>query len=323
MDHIKNMNHIKKVLIFLTLIAAFFMPTGNVDTIKAMQGRHSLAPDQALAKKAMFLAFEMTFKPYDLPISLFDLQGVKKISIKEGAKESFVEFNAQGQWIKAGSNRDTVFLTYKNGAPDLIRNENGPLYEFHYAGDTVFTVNNGKIDLYLSEGDFLLKRKTYLKLKGDSSKGLPFKKGALFSSYLIQADTGQGLKLIPDLKAKVEDEEQINSLFGDAESVEAPMMTEMSNTHWQYPFYAAYKIYDHSAGNWKMFKKEYDKNQEGNLAIKYLIDHYIHSVIFLLEHKRPVKMLSSVQILSKEAEPKVIHTSDLEKIYFTYTNFSE
>lgn len=330
------MINLKKGLFLFAMISIFLtdvlanakpfvlpIPTGNIDTIKAMQGQYFHAPDQALAKKAMFLAFEMTFKPYDLPIALFDLQGVKKISIKEGTKQSFVEFNSQGHWVKAGSHRDTVFLSYKNGAPDLVSNEKVPLYQFHYDGDSVFMVNHEKIEVYLPEGDFLLKRKTYLKSNSSNSKGLPFTKGALHSSYLIQPDTAQGLKLIPDLNAKIETEEHSSSLFGDAENVEAPVITGLSNTNWHYPLYATYKIYDPAAGSWKVFKKEYKENQEGNLTIKYLMGNYIHYVIFLLEHRRPISMFSSVQTLSNETEPKVIHTSDLEKMYFTYTNFGE
>ncbi|MGY0035247.1 hypothetical protein [Pedobacter sp. NJ-S-72] len=104
---------------------------------------------------AMYLAFDLIFPDRYLPLQLFKLTGVKVMKIEspaDPARNFVIVFNRKGQWIEMRTVKDTLSVTYKDGAPHEFISHSGRFNQFYYSGDTVISVRGKTTERYIRKG---------------------------------------------------------------------------------------------------------------------------------------------------------------------------
>lgn len=144
----------KKGLLILLLLFTYRVYAQDV-VYEVKIGTASKYQKDPTPRLAMYLAFDLLFPDRYLPLQLFKLNGVKKMKIEnlaDPSKNFVLVFNRRGQWKAMQTVNDTLAVIYKDGAPDEFINHSGSFNQFQYAGDTVISVHNQKIDRYVRKG---------------------------------------------------------------------------------------------------------------------------------------------------------------------------
>lgn len=144
----------KKGLLILLLLFTYRVYAQDV-VYEVKIGTASKYKKDPTPRLAMYLAFDLLFPDRYLPLQLFKLTGVKKMKVEntaDPAKSFALVFNRRGQWTAMQTPADTLWVTYKDGAPDEFINRSGSINKFQYSGDTVISLHNHKTDRYIRKG---------------------------------------------------------------------------------------------------------------------------------------------------------------------------
>ncbi|WP_354298738.1 hypothetical protein [Pedobacter sp. UYP1] len=253
-------------------------------------------------KQAVYLGFELMnaeFSSY-FPLQLFNLKGVKNMKINSNENELFkdlrIEFNKQGQLIKAAGKRDSLIVSYKDNAPVKFATKNQVL-EFRYSGDTVIVIDHQTMALYTLSGSVLLNTKTYRLKEGSYTKI----DSVLSSARIVElkGDSGQ--------------------LIADPPSDKIRYMTSSRNQIM--PFNRTYQMKDQEQTY--LIQDAYYNDPQGNLILDKTLsgEDRLH-FLFTMKNGRPVSIITTRQFLSEAGQQvrKSVLSPDVPVITYEYFN---
>lgn len=252
-------------------------------------------------KQAVYLGFELTnpeFGSY-FPLQLFNLKGVRNLKINSNENELFkdlrIEFNKQGQLIKAAGKRDSLIVTYKDNVPVKFTTKNQVL-EFRYSGDTVIVFDHQIMALYTLSGSVLLNTKTYALKQGDHPKI-----ASVLNSARIVELKGDSVQLVSD---------QYNK---------SRYITSSKNQI--LPFTRTYQMKDQEQ-SYVVQDVYYNDAQENLILEKTLSGEDRLHFLFKMKNGRPVSMITTRQFLSEDGQRvrKSVLSPEVPVISYEYFN---
>lgn len=255
-----------------------------------------------VTKQAVYLGFELMnpeFSSY-FPLQLFNLKGVKNMKINSNENELFkdlrIEFNKQGQLIKAVGKRDSLIVSYKDNAPVKFTTKNQVL-EFRYSRDTVIVIDRQTMALYNLSGSVLLNTKKYRLKEGDQTKI-----DSVLSSARIVEFKGDSVQLIAD------------PTFDKSR-----YMTSSKNQI--LPFNRIYEMKDQE--QMYLIQDAYSNDAQGNLILDKTLrgEDRLH-FLFTMKNGRPVSVITTRQFLSEDGQQvrKSVLSQEVPVITYEYFN---